>query len=176
MNPNLESNIFNLIKNKYIYNEKYILCAAYLHNPSVIPEEYLIINSFVNKNFTTFTKKEMLSFLLSNFSAFKNKNNFFAFMNSKHKINTSILSEIPNIKEIKYKDPIWEGVLFIVPKNNLIHKIGIELFYDKYLNQQIINPFSTNPNLSFNITNTNHLFLNPYKSFMLNLQHKFILR
>ena len=169
-----ESAIFELVRNGYMINEKEILCAAYLFNPQPSPAEYLIVNSFCNKSFSKLNQKEQVYFLLSKVDPRNDKSSFLKFMNSKDKINANIISKIPSIRTEKYKDPEWEGVLFLADRRYVVGKIGIELFYDKYLDEPIENPFRESILSNFTIINANKTFSNPYKKIILELSNKFI--
>lgn len=166
--------IFDLVKNGYMVNEKEILCAAYFFNPQSSPAEYLIVNSYCNKSFSKLNKKEQLYLILSKVEPRNDKSSFLKFMNSKDKINVNIISKIPSIRMEKYKDPEWQGVLFLVDRRYVAGKIVIELFYDKYLDEPIAPPFKESIMSKFTIINTNEVLSNPYKKIILELSNKWI--
>lgn len=169
-----DKEIFNLIDNNYLNSQNEILCAAYLKNSLFSPQEYLMINSFCNKNCTILSKKEKLNFILSKNSPNDDKDGFIKFMNGKFNINKYITENILNIRKEIYNDSMWNGVLFFVPKSNIINKIGIELFYNKYLDQSINYPFKKPIIGDFNIFQTDSIISNPYKPLMLELYHKIL--
>lgn len=171
----IESDVFNLINNNYMVNEKEVLCAAYLDTPSKVPDNYLMINSFIRNDFLKFTVTDEQNFLKSDFSALNEKPNFLRFLNYSHKISHQINSKY-NIREEKYKNKDWEGVLFFIPKADIRGRIGIELYYDRNVSKIIQHPLPVTQHIDFSIRDVSDMLSKNEEFLWLHLTHKFIVK
>lgn len=170
-----EMEIIEFIKNDYKINNNEILCAAYLHTPSNSPEEYLILNAFAKKEFSILTPGDSRIFIKSSFSAFNEKEGFLRFLNHNHKISKKILSQFINIREEKYSYGEWEGSLFIAPRKDVLGKIGIELFYEKNIEEFFDNPISYKKNTTFEIIDVGSILSKEKELLRLYITNKYIL-
>lgn len=171
---NSEIDIFEIIKKNYEINDSEILCAAYIHTPSSSPENYLMLNSFAKKDFSNFTENDSRYFIKSSFSALDEKEGFLRFLNHNIKISKTISSRFINIREEKYNYKDWVGSLFFISKQDVIGKIGIELFYEKNVINIFNNPILNKKNTNFNIIDIGPELSKQEKLFRLFLNNKYI--
>lgn len=173
---NSEIEVINIIKKDYLINEKEILCAAYLHNPLKSPEDYLIINSFIKKDFSNLTKKDITSFKQSSFSSLDEKDGFLSFLNHNIKISSKISIKYKNIRKEEYRNEEWSGSLFFIPKNDIIDKVAIELFYEKDINEKFNNPIINKGDVNFDIIDVGPMLSRNKEQLRLYLNNKYIVK